>query len=129
MALIDGFRLVLQRHLTDEVGALLKLEKDCDSGALLKMWHVAEKAAGTRPNFMDKVLPLVLGLSDRTCEGDILDFPLVPWFLLYLMLYWFPRKHAGAWRFCPPDTLSKPQVLQSVGSLPMFRNQGARGGF
>src|SRR5271163_3671010 len=45
VALIDGFRSVLQRHLTNEVSTLLKLEKDYDSGALLKMWRVAEKAA------------------------------------------------------------------------------------
>lgn len=84
VALIDGFRSVLQRHLTNEVSTLLKL-KDYDSGALLKMWRVAEKAAGMPPNFIDEVLPLVLGLSDRTCQGDIQDFPPVPWFLPYLV--------------------------------------------
>ena len=68
VARIDGFRLVLQRHLTNEVSMLLKLEKDYNSGALLKI----------RPNFIDEVLPLVLGLSDRTYEGDIWDFPPVP---------------------------------------------------
>src|SRR5271155_3190322 len=52
VARIDGFRLVLQRHLTNEVSMLLKLEKDYNSGALLKI----------RPNFIDEVLPLVLGL-------------------------------------------------------------------
>jgi len=44
VALVDGFRSVLQRHLTNEVSMLLKLEKDYDSGALLKMWRIAEKA-------------------------------------------------------------------------------------
>jgi hypothetical protein len=72
VALIDGFRSVRQRHLTNKVSTLLlKLEKDYDSGALLKIWRVAEKAAGMRTNFVDEVLPLVLGLSDRTYEGDI----------------------------------------------------------
>lgn len=117
VALIDGFRSVLQRHLTNEVSTLLK---DYDSGALLKMWRVAEKAAGMpagmTPNFIDKVLPLVLGLSDRTYGGDIQDFPPVPWFLPYLVHYWFARKHTGAWRFCPSDMWSKPRELQFVGS-------------
>jgi hypothetical protein len=54
VALIDGFRSVLQRHLANEVSMLLKLEKDYDSGALLKMWWVAEKAAGMLPNFIDE---------------------------------------------------------------------------
>jgi hypothetical protein len=40
VALIDGLRSVLRRHLTDEVGTLAELEKHCDSGALLKMWRV-----------------------------------------------------------------------------------------
>jgi hypothetical protein len=43
VALIDGFRSVPQRHLTNEVGTLLELEKDCESVALLKMWQVAER--------------------------------------------------------------------------------------
>ena len=34
---------------------------------------------------MDEVLPLVLGLSDRTYEEGIHSFPPVPWFLPYLM--------------------------------------------
>ena len=114
VALVDGFRSVLQRHLTNEVSTLLKLEADYDSGALLKMWRVAEKAAGMPPNFIDEVLPLVLGLSDRTYEGDIQDFPPVPWFLPYLVHYWFARKHAGAWR-CLLDMWSKPRELQFVG--------------
>jgi hypothetical protein len=33
--MIDDFRPVLQRHLTDEVEMLLESEKDCDSAALL----------------------------------------------------------------------------------------------
>jgi hypothetical protein len=72
VALTDGFRSVLQRHLINEVSTLLKLEKDYDSGALPKMWRVVEKAAGMRANFIDEVLPLVLGLSNKTYEGDIL---------------------------------------------------------
>ena len=116
MALIDGFRSVFQRHLTNEASTLLlKLEKDYNSGALLKMWRVAEKAAGIRPNFIDEVLPLVLGLSDRTYERDIQDFPPVPWFLPYLVHYWFARKHAGAWRFCPSDVQSKPRSCSLLG--------------
>jgi hypothetical protein len=118
VALIDGFRSVRQRHLTNEVSTLLlKLEKDYDSGALLKMWQVAEKAAGMRTNFVDEVLPLVLGLSDRTYEGDIQGFPPAPWFLPYLVRFWFARKHAGAWRFYPSNMWSKPRKLQFVGSL------------
>jgi hypothetical protein len=53
VARIDGFRSVLQRHLTNEVSMLLKLEADYDSGALLIM----------QPNFIDEVLPLVLGFE------------------------------------------------------------------
>ena len=82
--LIDGFSSVPQCHLTNEVSTLLKL-KDFDSGALLKMWRAAEKARRNATEFHRRSPIISLGLSDRTYQRDIQDFPPVPWFLPYLV--------------------------------------------
>jgi hypothetical protein len=117
VALMDVFRSVFQRHLTNEIGTLLMLEKGCDSGAMLKMWCAVGKAVGTRPNFIDKVLPLALGLSDRTGEGDILDFHLSPGFCCISCIAGFRGSMQvlgySARRTCCP----KPRELWFVGSL------------
>jgi hypothetical protein len=99
VALIDGFRSVLQRHLANEVSMLLKLEKDYDSGALLKMWRVAEKA-GTE--FRRRSPTISLGFERLDVRRRHSRFSTCPLVLPYLVHYWFARKHTGAWR-CPLD--------------------------
>jgi hypothetical protein len=116
LEMLDSLRPPLEQHLKDEVGTLLELDKDRDNDTRLRIWRVVEKAAGQRPDFMVEVLPVVLGLCDRTSEGGIHAFPPLPCFLPYLMHYWFARKHTGAWRFRPSDMWSQPRPLQSLGS-------------
>jgi hypothetical protein len=111
LRLLNDLRAPLQTHLTAEISTFLELERDYDSAALLHMCRTVEKAASVRPTFLYEILTLVLGLSDRTCEGGIHDFSTVPWFLTYVMHYWFARRHAGAWRSYPSDKRSRPRAL------------------
>lgn len=57
-------------------------------------------------------MPLALGCVDKTYEGGIhKDFPPFPFFVPYIVHYWYSRKFAGAWRFCPSDFWGRPKEL------------------
>ncbi|KIX09295.1 uncharacterized protein Z518_00374 [Rhinocladiella mackenziei CBS 650.93] len=48
-----------------------------------------------------RTAPLVFGTADRSFEGGMHDFPSVPFFVPYVIHYWFARRLRGAWRFNP----------------------------
>lgn len=57
-------------------------------------------------------MPFALGCADKTYEGGKhKDFPPWPFFVPYLINYWYARKFAGAWRFCPYDFWGRPKPL------------------
>lgn len=56
--------------------------------------------ANTGMDILHNIFPIVLGASDKTYEGGNVWLEL-PWDMLYAMKYWFARRQAGTWRFCP----------------------------
>lgn len=56
------------------------------------------------------IFPLVLGCCDKTYQGGN-DFPPLPRFMPYAIIYWFGRTHSGAWRFNPCDFWGQPRPL------------------
>jgi hemerythrin-like domain-containing protein len=139
--IIDSFVPGLIKHLTEEIDAVLGLEKACDSNGLRKVWAEAEAVAKANGNLsllvslvllssltvlyvslsnnlcsfrlQYDVFPLVLGNCDKTYEGGN-EFPPLPAVLPYVIKYWFGRGHSGAWRFNPCDFWGKPVPLQML---------------
>jgi hypothetical protein len=64
-----------------------------------------------------RLFPLVMGSRDVTYEGGIHHWPPIPFFVPYLVHWYFERKHAGAWRFSPSDTFGRPRALKFLPSL------------
>jgi hypothetical protein len=58
------------------------------------------------------VLPCALGGNDRTFEGGKHNFPEFPFFVPYLVNYYYARKYRGAWRFCPCTMFGVPKELE-----------------
>lgn len=60
---------------------------------------------------MQSVLfPIVMGTHDATYE-EAFAWPVLPFFVRYLVHYWFERKYQGAWRFNPSTTWGEPKPL------------------
>jgi len=58
-------------------------------------------------------MPFALGCTDKTYEGGVhKDFPPWPFFVPYMVNYWFSWTFAGAWRFCPCDFWGRPRPLE-----------------
>ncbi|PVH93774.1 hypothetical protein DM02DRAFT_619072 [Periconia macrospinosa] len=113
---LDAFAEDLVAHLRDEIPTLLDLKK-YDSDGIKKVWKKMEDAAKgdiRLPNMFDTILPMVLGCADNKFEGGIHKFPPFPFFMPYLVDYWFANKHRGAWRFCPCDMHGTPKSLDFV---------------
>ncbi|KAF2742619.1 hypothetical protein M011DRAFT_472079 [Sporormia fimetaria CBS 119925] len=111
--IMDEFCGVLYGHLKGEVETLLALEK-YDSVGLRGIWKKTEdKAKGDikLPGMFDTILPMVLGCADKTYEGGRHAFPPFPFFVPYLIDWWFAGYHRGAWRFCPCDMYGRPREL------------------
>lgn len=98
--IIDGFAPALHTHLRDEIQELRALTY-LDDKRLMGVFKEAEK--GKIPANANEMFPLFFGLVDKDYEGGIHHFPDVPWFVNYLVHYWFAWKHAGSWRFLPCD--------------------------
>ncbi|KAI1807131.1 hypothetical protein F4811DRAFT_566995 [Daldinia bambusicola] len=111
--IIDSFSKQLTDHLYDELNVFLGL-KTMDSELLRKTWLRAEKVAKQSGNIgiLYDVFPVVLGCVDKTYEGGH-PFPNMPWFLPYLVKYWFGAGN-GAWRFNPCDWWGQPRPLVFV---------------
>ncbi|KAL8785858.1 MAG: hypothetical protein Q9195_008453 [Heterodermia aff. obscurata] len=97
-SLIEGFAGPLTQHLHDEIGTLRDLDK-YDSERIRKAYKRLEKSLMATDNY--RIGPLVFGTADRSFEGGMHDFPAVPFFVPYVIHYWFARRHRGAWRFNP----------------------------
>ena len=110
--ILDSFAEELHSHLLVEIDTLLALQSTCDSFALLAVFTKAEKVAAKMP--MTEILPLLMGLCDRTYEGGIHSWPPAPFFAPWVVYYLFSWQHGGAWRFCPSDTWSRPRPLEFV---------------
>jgi hypothetical protein len=110
LQILDSFAKELHKHLIVEIDTLLALQKTCDSTALLAIFRKAEKAATKMP--ITEILPLLMGLCDRTYEGGIHSWPPAPWFAPWVVYYFFSWQHDGAWRFCPSTTWSIPRRLE-----------------
>ncbi|KAK0102007.1 hypothetical protein ONS96_005975 [Cadophora gregata f. sp. sojae] len=110
--LLDGFATVLESHLRAEIGTLLGLDKY--GGEELKTASdELEKAVMKDMKNQDLVLPLALGANDTTFEGGLHSWwPPFPFFVPYLVKYWYMRKYWGAWRFCPCDVFGNPRELE-----------------
>lgn len=126
-------------HLREEIGTLLALEKFGEK-ELLKAWADLEKAVfadmGDKVRSSSRcikrrndsggdsltvkqhmILPVGLGANDRTFEGGKNGlWPAFPFFVPYMVKYWYMKKHAGAWRFCPCDVFGQPRELQFLGA-------------
>ncbi|MCJ1331890.1 hypothetical protein MMC10_008582 [Thelotrema lepadinum] len=114
--IIDSFAPALIKHLREEIDTFLALDK-YDSQGLLKVWQESENAAKStkNPHVFDLIFPCVLGCVDKTYEGGIHSFPPLPFFIPYLVQYWFAAKHRGAWRFCPSNMWGQPRPLAFSG--------------
>ncbi|KAF2430680.1 hypothetical protein EJ08DRAFT_216005 [Tothia fuscella] len=113
-AIIDNFGDILQTHLNDEIDTLLDL-KHYDSGELKACWaethNYVLKTCDSRVQ-----LPMLLGSMDRTYEGKAQGLSM-PWFLYYLVEFWFSREHKDSWRFLPCTTWGKPKPLWATGAV------------
>ncbi|CAG8979485.1 hypothetical protein HYALB_00012085 [Hymenoscyphus albidus] len=112
-SIIDSFATELFTHLNDEIATLLALQQ-YESEGLKGPWSENQKHANDTGTF-DEMLPLALGCVDKGFEGGIHKFPPVPWFVPYVVNYWFARKHRGAWRFNPCDAWGNPRELAFRG--------------
>ncbi|MCJ1458856.1 hypothetical protein MMC28_009230 [Mycoblastus sanguinarius] len=108
--IMDGFSPILQQHLKEEIGTLLEL-KDCDEEQLRACYKILEEKVLD----CDKstVYPFVMGTVDWTYEGGMHRglFPPVPFFMPYLIKYWYERRYGGCWRFSPCDGFGNPRPL------------------
>ncbi|MCJ1408381.1 hypothetical protein MMC19_002456 [Ptychographa xylographoides] len=109
--IVDSFAPVLVKHLKDTIDTLLALV-EYDSDGLMKMYRGFEKIAAnsSHPNLYvsfpkvygsiraqlstDEIMPCVLGCADKTYEGGN-TFPPAPFFVPYVIKYWFAAKNKG----------------------------------
>ncbi|KID84507.1 hemerythrin HHE cation binding domain-containing protein [Metarhizium guizhouense ARSEF 977] len=100
--LIDAFAPSLYEHLRDEIPTILAL-KVYPSDELRRMWVQAEKQHIADVGSYDEMLPLAFGCMDRGFEGGRHKFPPAPWWVAWVVRYWFARRHQSVWRFNPCD--------------------------
>jgi len=128
-AIIDGFSKPLCTHLHEEIDTLLSL-RSYDGPALLKIWK-----ENNRPNSKElptvstvflgltgrlltwhvviqtEVVPLFLGLCDKTFQGGNNWPDNMPGFVPYIADWILTRGHRSVWRLLPCDMYGKPQPL------------------
>jgi hemerythrin-like domain-containing protein len=114
-AIIDSFMPVLAKHLHEEIGTLLALDKYEDKTDWHK-WHaslnqrIMKEASG--PDIKYEGLPLVMTAQDKTFEdGAYANDPPLPWFVFLLFKWVWAPKNAQCWRFAPCDVNGKPREL------------------
>jgi len=106
-AIVDSFGETLTDHLKDEIPTLLRLE-GVDSKALREAYGLFDKEL--RKGEKDALYPIVMGCSDKSFEGGN-TFPEAPFFVPYVIHYYFERKYKGSWRFNPCTAWSQPRLL------------------
>ncbi|KAH7312948.1 hypothetical protein BKA65DRAFT_149307 [Rhexocercosporidium sp. MPI-PUGE-AT-0058] len=114
--LLNGFGGVLETHLREEIGTLLELEQ-FGGGKLKGAWDELERAVMNDIGDKNLILPIALGANDTTFEGGVHAWwPPFPFFVPYLVKFWYMRKHSGAWRFSPCDVFGRPRELEFLGN-------------
>lgn len=58
-----------------------------------------------------------MGSRDNTFENGMQTWPPVPFLVLYIVHYYFERRHRGLWRFGPSMTFGMPR---RSAFLPIF---------
>lgn len=111
--LMESFAPDLIQHLHDEIPTLLSLHV-LEPKALTKVWAQAHKMA-TQNDDLYISGPFVLGCQDKQfrIDGEIQDFPGMPWCVQVLIRKWHARKHAGVWEFCPSDLRGQRRLLKA----------------
>ena len=113
--LVEAFAEPLTQHLYDEIETLRALDQ-YDSERIRQAYKRLEKSLMATDNVKHtlihepsmlltlhqyRIAPLVFGTADRSFEGGIHNFPSVPFFVPYIIHYWYGRRHRGAWRYNP----------------------------
>lgn len=108
---IEWFAPELIQHLHNEIPTILSLYTHEDS-AMKKIWEQADKMATSGVD-MHTFGPIVLGCQDKTflIDGEIPDFPGMPWIAEYLVRKWYARRYSGVWDFCPSDLQGQRRLL------------------
>lgn len=109
--IMDDFSMILSKHLAEEIDTLLSLN-DCDEKELKKAWKTLEaKVLASADKYT--LFPLFFGCVDDTYENSFHKgaFPPTPWFVPYLIKYWYGRRYSGSWRFSPCDGFGRPRPL------------------
>ncbi|TID15514.1 hypothetical protein E2P81_ATG07678 [Venturia nashicola] len=124
--IINSFGESLGRHLHDEIDALLSLEK-YNSKALRKAWEETHQFV-LKSCDNNVRLPMLLGSMDRTygltpSSRNVAPTMEIPWYLYYLVEYWFSRKYKGSWKFLPCNTWGVPRDLAQMAR----REEGEKG--
>src|SRR5262249_4165301 len=125
-ALLDSFADPFMKHLREEVDMLRSL-KDYDTQQLLDIWDRTEDEAMksvnkdtlVRSSSLDSLWRMLTSIGGQydMIPGSLgwLDnrewFPPFPWFMPYLVKWWYSRRYRGAWRFCPSDFWGNPRPL------------------
>ena len=109
--IIDYFGPLLTQHLTEEIATLLALEKFSDPVLKKAFMNFDEEArkGDARKGDPYTLYPLVMGTADHQYGGE--SWPAVPFFVRYLVRYWYERRWRGVWRFNPSDTWGVPRGL------------------
>lgn len=143
-AVLDSFVNAFVKHLREEIDMLCSL-KDYDSQQLVELWDRAEDAVLktvnkdtlVRPSFLDylwRMLTRSYGQydsipADLGCVDNREWVPPLPWFVPYLVKWWYSRRHRGAWRFCPSDFWGNPRRLRFDEEYAKKAAQGPGGIF
>lgn len=113
-SLTDGFAPALLRHPADEMPTLLRLEELKDQAKVGKiLMRIYEEFEVLVRKDVDaaKVASMTLLNADKTFEDGKHPFPVMPWFVPYLVKYLVSRKYAGAWKFGSCDYWGRPRTL------------------
>ena len=119
LEIIDGFSGPLHTHLTNEIGALLDLEKLGQTKAVMDSWAEGVKAGTSSITLYDfaAMMPFALFNHDMTYENGMQSkFPPIPGFLQFLMRRVASLWYSSYWKFSSCDTLGIPKELYARGS-------------
>jgi len=109
--IVDGFGEKLVLHLREEIVTLIGLER-FGGEKLKKAWDDLEVKVQEEMTNKDRQIAGGLGAIDRSFEGGkFKKWPPLPWFVPYLVYFWFGRKHKGSWRFSPCTYWGVPKEL------------------
>jgi hypothetical protein len=124
-SLISSFAPALLAHLADEIDALLAL-RDLDAATLMRIHCEAEKVKVLLR--AEEMFPLFFGLVPAGYEDGIHRFPEVPFFVPWVVRFWFARAHWGAWRFLQCDFWARRRELVvrefRIENMCWWGNQG-----